>query len=184
MEALLSESGERDNEKLDAFARTAVDDFIEGVKALNEKPIRNRIATILSNITIVSNLFDKTFIEQHLEEYYSELDLKGDENLVQLESGILRFRIKVYNHKKLESAADSKNSLDDQAQSKVIEYHFAANRLSKCLHHLSINISFNLCLFLFFSVIPSLYTFYPWFHADRSRFFNQVTIFIQTLLEL
>lgn len=88
LEIMLESANERDSVKLQAFTRSAINDFVEKVKNVDESilkaDIKEKTLTKLGAIDLLSGSFAHNFTEKNLEEYYEELNLKGDEDLVEV----------------------------------------------------------------------------------------------------
>lgn len=135
LEVLLSKAKDRDTEKLHRFANDAVHDFIEKVKSLNEsilsKEVKQKVIEKLNRITILSELFARNFSEQNLDDYYEELNLNGDENLVQTALEMQKFYKRIENDYKNHFTEGSKIWLDTAAQRDLILYDILSDELSK-----------------------------------------------------
>jgi len=86
LEFLISKSVDRDNEKLEDFAQSAIDEYIEGVKNVNESILnrgdKEELVEKMKKIQIYTGVFARNFTENYFEEFYDELNLKGNESLL------------------------------------------------------------------------------------------------------
>lgn len=134
LEVLLLKSHDFDNNKLQSFAKSAVDDFIGNIRKMNDcvlsSKVKDEIVKRLNNMTILSAFFAETFNEKHLEKYYEELKLKGDENLVQSAMEIRNFLKRVSNDDEPYSIR-SKLSVDIMSKQDIVWYFTRNNRLCK-----------------------------------------------------
>lgn len=110
---LLSQSVHGYNKKLEEFIRGAIEDFIQNVNNMKEcvlrREIKDKIVEHLNN-TDVYSLF--TIIKhpgQFLEEFHKELNLKGDESLIQSTLEIQKFKTRFDNDFYIRSESDSDN---------------------------------------------------------------------------
>lgn len=135
MEFLLSKRSDRDTESLEKFVKGAVYDFIEKVESFNESVLSNEVkqnvVEKLNQITVLPGLFATNFSEKNLEDYYEELELKGDEDLVQSALEIRKFNKKINNDYKDHFTEGSKSWLDSAAQADLISYNTLSDKLSK-----------------------------------------------------
>lgn len=127
LEVLLANANERDVTKLEKFVSSAIQDFVDKVKTLDEsilKPeIKEKVLLKLGAIDLLSDLFAHNFTKNNLEEYYEELNLKGDEDLVASALEIARFHRRINNDYKHLFTEGSKSSLDSASQSDGISYN-------------------------------------------------------------
>lgn len=135
LEILVSKSKERNPQDVDAFVKTAINDFKFMIKTANESVITKAAAdkTLekLNKIKVLSDTFASNFTEANLEEYYQELKLKGDEGLVESALAIEKFTKKVNNMYKNRFDEGSKISLDSSASSDNINYNTLNDEFSK-----------------------------------------------------
>lgn len=139
LEVLLSKESERDTEKIDKFVKDAVQDFIAKVKSVNEtilsKEVKEKTVEKLSKIKVLTKLFTKDLNEKNLDEYYDELDLKGDETFVQSALKMQKFSRKIRNDYKDHFTAGSKSWLESAAQANLVTYNALSDELSKASKH-------------------------------------------------
>lgn len=180
LDFLCLQSDRRDLSELDKFALNAVHDMKEKVKTFNESilssEVKEKVVEKLS-VTTVSKLFTKNFTEKHLDEYYAELNLNGSEDL--LKSAL---EIRYFFKKVTLDYEGSKSSLNALAQFKTIHYNRFAHELSNDSQPVLKRLANFLNSFL--KVIPLMWTFYPWYHAERPRFFNQATLYLDIIRAL
>lgn len=132
LDYMVLRSDDRDLTKLDGFAIDAVHDFIKKIENLDESILSNEVkAKVVDKLkkTTVTKLFISNFTDQRLEEYYEELNLKGDENLIKSAMEIHYFYKKVILDYK-----GSKSSLDKLAQFKTVHYNRFNQELSNYLN--------------------------------------------------
>lgn len=135
MEILVSKSKERNPQDVDAFVKNAINDFKFMIKTANEsvlpKEAANKTVEKLDKMKVLSDTFASNFTEAHLEDYYQELDLKGDEGLVESALAIEKFIKKVNNMYKNRFDEGSKISLDSSASTDGISYNTLSDEFSK-----------------------------------------------------
>lgn len=135
LEMLLTTAHDRDSVKIDQFVKGGVDDFTEVIKNIDEsilsKEVKEKTLEKLSKIVILTNSFAHNFTTQHLEEYYDELNLEGNENLVESAFEIQRFYRRIKNDYKDLFTKNSKSSLDSAAQSDLLSYNTLNDEFSK-----------------------------------------------------
>ena len=135
LEVLLSIESYRDAEKLDKFAKDAIQDFIEKVKTENEtilsKEVKEKTVEKLIKIKVLSKLFTKDLNDKNLDEYYDELDLKGDETFIQSALKMQKFLKKIRNDYKDHFTEGSKSWLESAAQVDLVTYNTLSDELSK-----------------------------------------------------
>lgn len=135
MEILVSKSKERNPQDVDAFVKNAINDFKFMIKTANEsvlpKEAADKTVEKLDKIKVLSDTFASNFTEAHLEDYYQELELKGDEGLVKSALAIEKFIKKVNNMYKNRFDEGSKVSLDSSASTDGISYNTLSDEFSK-----------------------------------------------------
>lgn len=135
VELLLSQFSEIDVQQVERFTRDAVNDFVERIKTVNEsvlsEDVKQKVVEKLNKIDILPGPFSHNFTEHHLEEFYDEMKLKGNENLVKSTIQIQRFHKKIDNDYKDLFTKNSKSSLDSSAKSDFLSYNTINDELSK-----------------------------------------------------
>lgn len=135
LELLQSKSHEVDNRVVEKFARDTVADFADAVKSFDEKvmssEVKEKVLEKMSAIDYVAGLFHRNFTEDNLENFYDELDLTGDENIVESALKIEKFYKRLFNDYKFSFIKDSKSFLDSKSQSELLSYDLLSDELSK-----------------------------------------------------
>ena len=130
LELLQSKSSERDSSEVTKFTRGVVNDFIQKIKTVNESvlsdEVKSKVVQKLESIDYLPGLFAHNFTEKRLEEFYADLDLKGNEKLVEMALKIEGFHKKLLNDYK-----GSEISLDSSASSDAISYNTITDELGK-----------------------------------------------------
>lgn len=136
LEMLLSTAQERDPQKVDEFVRGVVNDFIDAIKAVDDesilsKEVQEKTLEKLSKIELLSHSFAKNFTKEHLEVFYDELNLQGEENLVESALEIRKFSNRIRNDYKDVFTKNSKSSIDSSSRNDLISYNTLSDELSK-----------------------------------------------------
>lgn len=131
LEFFFEKSIRRDTTKLKIFAQTAVDDIARRVESLDEcvltSEVKEQVLKRLGNVTIRFTTFPENFTEGELEKFYEELNLKGDENLVQSALEIQKFGRNIGNY----PSDNQEIILNYQSDFELIAYNEAGNGISK-----------------------------------------------------
>ena len=109
---------------------------------------------------------------QKIEEFYEELNLDGTEGSVETYIEIYRFGHKIENI----PSNHWKKKLSDRSFEFNVKYYSDDNILCK----ISVQVVIVISNFHIFSDIPSVLIQYPYYHPNRSRFFNTATLFKDT----
>lgn len=183
VEVLQSRSLERDADAVGKFVRGAVDDIIEYTKKVNEsilKPdIRDKLIEKLKLIDILAKSFAHNFTDDRLEEYYTDLNLDGKEDLVKGALEIEKFYRRIRNDYKDHFEKNSRSSLDSDSQRDSISYNTLEDTLGELL--LLYRNTRKFFMKTFHLGVPSRLTYYPWYHPERPKFFNQVTLYLDII---
>ena len=115
LEFLLSSIITKDTEKLLQFTKEPVDDFIEHVKNVKEcalnKGVKEKVVDLLHDISFFTTNLNGSIKYQELENFYDELDLKGNESLFHSALKMTKFRRRITNdyptkHRKSKSTVE------------------------------------------------------------------------------
>lgn len=135
LEILVSKSKERNAKDVHAFIENTINDFTVMIKNANEsvltKDAVDKTIEKLSKINVLSDTFFRNFTEASVDDYYQELELKGDESLVESALAIEKFQKKVNNMHTNRFGDDSKVYLDSAASSDNINYNTLNDEFSK-----------------------------------------------------
>lgn len=135
LELLQSQSHEADNLAAEKFARDVVKDFVEQIKKFGDDVLsaddKEKLLEKIAKIDCIAGLFHRNFTVDHLDEYYNELELNGDENVVESALKIEKFYKKLRNDYRFSFVTDSKSFLDSKSQSELISYDSWSDELSK-----------------------------------------------------
>lgn len=135
LELMQSLSGERDSKKVDEFVREAVRDFVETIKSVNETVLsteaREKTVEKLNKINVVTEIFNRNLTTSTLDDYYEDLKLKGDENLVESALEIESFYMKIKHDYRDLFEEGSRSQMDSASQSDVISYNTLTDVFSK-----------------------------------------------------
>lgn len=125
LESMLA-SRKLNSEEVERFVRNTIHDYLKEIANLYEgKTVEENFLDGLRATNFSVDFFDYKFTDQTLEEYYSELNLVGDEGLVKSAREIENF------HAKIESDAN-KNELEENASKDEIVYRpYANHNISK-----------------------------------------------------
>lgn len=117
LESMLA-STQRHSKEIEQFVRGVIRDYLKEITTLNKEKIIDIKDNFFDNLSASNfsvDLFDYNFTDQSLEEYYSELQLDGTENLFESARAMNNF------HTKIESDA-RKNELEENASNDEIVY--------------------------------------------------------------
>ena len=144
-------------EDVEEFAREAVNDVITEMKTDKklDKTILDDVVRKLKKVVILPGGRKEIFDDSKLEEIYEELELKGDEHI--LETSI---KLKKYAEK-----------LDGESKR---GWFYRAYKLSKFNNIQYFPVSDLL-------LIPIDYLEYPYYDKNRSRFYNTATLFTEVI---
>lgn len=135
LEILVSKSKERNAKDVHAFIENTINDFTVMIKNANEsvltKDAVDKTIEKLGKINVLSDTFFRNFTEASVDDYYQELELKGDESLVESALAIEKFKKKVNNMHTNRFGDDSKVYLDSAASSDNINYNTLNDEFSK-----------------------------------------------------
>lgn len=135
LELMQSLSGERDSKKVDEFVREAVHDFVETIKSVNETVLnieaREKTVEKLNKIKVVTEIFNPNLTISTLDDYYEDLKLNGDENLVKSALEIESFYMKIRHDYRDLFEEGSRSQMDSASQADVISYNTLTDAFSK-----------------------------------------------------
>lgn len=147
----------KDHDAAKSFIREAIDDVINEISLADDldEIMKNQINERLQKVAIIAGYPKETVDVDNMIEMYSELELDGSE-------GILETSIKTIQYN---------NRLDNEPKS---SWFFTVNELSHLnnLKYLSME---NLLY------VPIEYVQYPYYDANRSRFFNTATLYTEVV---
>ncbi|KAG5670733.1 hypothetical protein PVAND_000976 [Polypedilum vanderplanki] len=142
------------------FIREAINDvIIEFSKATDlDMPIKTDVINKLNHTFIVLGGLPQINDMKKMEELYSGIELKGDEKILETTIKLISYH----------------NKIDNEPKS---SWKYQVNGLSH-LNNLKYIVEQNVLN------VPFEYISYPYFHPNRSRFFNTATLFTEVVLTL
>jgi hypothetical protein len=127
LEVFQSQSKEKNQKQVEEFAREAVSAVIEKVKSTGDeylsKDVRDKAVEKLRSMDLRANFFGRNFTVENLEEFFDELELKGDEDLLESSLKIQNFHRKIRNDYRDLFVMGSKSWTDSASQSDLISYN-------------------------------------------------------------
>ncbi|CAO1421540.1 unnamed protein product [Diamesa tonsa] len=141
------------------FAREVVEDVIEKIRETSvNTTVLDDVIEQLRNLNYVMGFPEEILDDSKMDEFYEELDLVGSEDLVTTYLAIEKHFKTIENEPK----DDWKQKLDHLMKEQSVK-----------------NVLEDKILF-----VPAYQLHFPWYHPDRTRFFNTATLFMEIMTAL
>jgi hypothetical protein len=166
------------SEAAKSFAREAVEFAIKKIKKGQNRneTAKELIIERLKKTEIIAGIHEDLLKVEKVEEFYDELELKGDESYTKTYLDILKYNKKL----ELEPKESWKRNLNEKSFEFNVKYYAEENIL--CKKFLKTN--FAAMKTFFVSDIPFMWITYPWYHPERPRFFNTATLFPEVITSI
>lgn len=145
------------HDEAERFIREAVNDVVEELSKADDLDdmIKSDVIAKLQSVFIVAGYPNETVDESKLQEMYDEIELKGNEGIVEASITLIDYNSKLDNELNWMSSVN-------QLTHNNLKYLTKENVL----------------------YVPAEYTQYPFYDPNRSRFFNTATLFTEVVLGL